>query len=79
MGKSITFTKGLPYVRDDLEDINCSFNNVWIFDDLMDEAVESPVMSLLFRRGRHRNLSVILLLQNMFPKGKYNTNISRNA
>ena len=66
-------------MRDDLEDINCSFNNVWIFDDLMDEAVESPVMSLLFRRGRHRNLSVILLLQNMFPKGKYNTNISRNA
>jgi hypothetical protein len=28
---------------------------------------------------RHRNASVILLLQNMFPKGKFNTDISRNA
>ena len=27
----------------------------------------------------HRNASVILLLQNMFPKGKFNTDISRNA
>ena len=27
----------------------------------------------------HRNAGVILLLQNAFPKGKYNTSISRNA
>ena len=33
----------------------------------------------LFTQGRHRNASVILLLQNMFPKGKYNTDFSRNA
>ena len=39
----------------------------------------SPVVSRLFPQGRHRNASVILLLQNMFPKGKYNTDISRNA
>lgn len=45
----------------------------------MDEAVNSSVISQLFTRGRHRNLSVILLLQNMFPKGIFNTNISRNA
>ena len=35
--------------------------------------------SRLFTQGRYRNASVILLLQNMFPKGKYNTGISRNA
>ena len=28
---------------------------------------------------RHRNASVTLLLQNMFPKGKYNTDISQNS
>ena len=50
-----------------------------ILDDLMAEATDSPVVSRLFTQGRHRNASVILLLQNMFPKGKYNTNISRNA
>ena len=45
----------------------------------MAEATDSPVVSRLFTQGRHRNDSVILLLQNMFPKGKYNTDISRNA
>ena len=29
--------------------------------------------------SRHRNASVILFLQKMFLKGKYNTDISRNA
>ena len=45
----------------------------------MAEATGSPVVSRLFTQGRHRNASVILLLQNMFPKGKYNTDISRNT
>ena len=45
----------------------------------MAEATGSPVVSRLFTQGRHRNTSVILLLQNMFPKGKYNTDISRNT
>ena len=45
----------------------------------MDMAVDSPIISKLFTQGRHRNASVILLLQNTFPKGKYNTSISRNA
>ena len=35
----------------------------------MAEATDSPVASRLFTQGRHRNASVILLLQNMFPKG----------
>jgi hypothetical protein len=37
----------------------------------MAEATDSPVVSRLFTQGRHRNASVILLLQNMFPKGKF--------
>ena len=78
-GKRITFTQGLPDVDENLESIDTKVNNVWVLDDLMDEAIQSPVISQLFTRGRHRNLSVILLLQNMFPKGKFNTNISRNA
>ena len=45
----------------------------------MAEATDSPMVSRLFTQGRHQNASVILLLQNMFPKGRYNTDISRNA
>ena len=75
----ISFTQGLPEVNENLENIDDKVHNVWVLDDLMDEARQSPVISQLFTRDRHRNLSVILLLQNMFPKGKFNTNISRNA
>ena len=45
----------------------------------MNKATDTPLLSTLFTQGRHRNASVILLLQNMFPKGKFNTDISRNA
>ena len=45
----------------------------------MAEAKDSPEASRLFTHGCHQKASVIFLLQNMFPKGKYNTDISRNA
>ena len=79
IGKDIKFFRGLPTFQEDLREIDPKYNNVIIFDDLMAEAIESPIVSRLFTQGRHRNASVILLLQNMFPKGKFNTDISRNA
>ena len=79
LGKSIRFERGVPELSEDLCEINLRYNNIIILDDLMAEATDSPVVSRLFTQGRHRNASVILLLQNMFPKGKYNTDISRNA
>ena len=77
--KKIQFTQGLPNLSKDLNEINPEYNNILVFDDLMSQAIDSPGLSQLFTQGRHRNASVILLLQNMFPKGKYNTDISRNA
>ena len=77
--KKIQFTQGLPDLSEDLSEINPEYNNILVFDDLMSQAIDSPVLSQLFTQGRHRNASVILLLQNMFPKGKFNTDISRNA
>ena len=79
LGKSIRFERGVPELSEDLCEINAWYNNIIILDDLMAEATDSPVVSRLFTQGRHRNASVILLLQNMFPKGKYKTDISRNA
>ena len=79
LGKSIRFERGVPELSEDLCEINARYNNIIILDDLMAGATESPVVSRLFTQGRHRNASVILLLQNMFPKRKYNTDISRNA
>ena len=77
--KKVRFAQGLPELSDDLQEIRVENNNILVLDDLMSQATDSPVVSKLFTQGRHRNASVILLLQNMFPKGKYNTDISRNA
>ena len=79
IGKDIHFYCGLPNFQDNLREIDPKCNNVIIFDDLMAEAIESLIVSRLFTQGRHRNASVILLLHNMFQKGKFNTDISRNA
>lgn len=77
--KDITFSQGIPEMSEDLRDIDPNYNNILIFDDLMAKAVDSPLLPHLFSKGRQRNASTILLLQNMFPKGKLNTDISRNA
>ena len=79
LGSSIRFCQGVPELEEDLSNIKPSRHTILVLDDLMAEAKDSPVVSKLFTQGRHRNASVILLLQNMFPKGKYNTDISRNA
>ena len=78
---NLQMIKGLPdYDADDLHDLNKKRKNtVIIIDDLMEEAKDSKLVSKLFTQGRHRNVSVILILQNAFPKGKFNTEISRNA
>ena len=73
--KSIRFERGVPELSEDLCGINARC--MIILDDLM--GTDSPVVSRLFTQGRDRNVSVILLLQNMFIEGKYNTDISRNA
>ena len=63
------FERGVPELSEDLCEVNARYNNIIIPDDLMAEATDSPVVSRLFTQGRHRNANVILLLQNMFPKG----------
>ena len=79
VGKRIQFERGLPELSENMSEIHTRYNNIIVLDDLMAEATDSPVVSRLFTQGRHRNASVILLLQNMFPNGKFNTDISRNA
>ena len=79
LGSNIRFFQGVPELEEDLREIKTSKHTIFVLDDLMAQAKDSPVVSKLFTQGRHRNASVILLLQNMFPKGKYNTDISRNA
>ena len=76
--KNVNFIKGLP------ENFISKFEGnqpEWIIiDDLMYESTNSKVISELFTKGsHHRNLSVILLVQNFFARGKESRNISLNA
>ena len=76
LGHDIYFRKGLPTFQHNLSDIDPKYCDIIVLDNLMDLAVDSQVISKLLTQGRHRNTSVILLLQNTFPKGKHNTSIS---
>ena len=74
----VNFIQGLP------ENLLNKFDGVnpeWIIiDDLMSETTNSKVVSELFTKGsHHRNLSVIVLVQNFFTRGKESRNISLNA
>ena len=77
--KDIYFKLGLPEFEPNVSDIDPCYIKTVVLGDLMDMAMDSPIISKLFTQRRHRNASVILLLQNAFSKGKYNTSISCNA
>lgn len=76
--QNVNFIQGLP------ENLINKFDGIepeWIIiDDLMLESTNSKVISELFTKGsHHRNLSVILLVQNFFTRGKESRNISLNS
>ena len=56
------------------KDLDKMFNkeeiNLIVLDDMMDEASKDEKVSHLFTRGRHDNLSVIYLTQNLFHKNQ---------
>lgn len=63
-----------------LEDIDETKKNLLIIDDNMHRIGNDIVFSDLFTmKSRHRNITVILLVQNLFPKSKYMRDISANA
>ena len=62
------------------ESFNPKQNNCLIIDDFMHRAANDIEISELFtKRSHHQNVTIILLLQNIFPKSKYMTDIKRNA
>jgi hypothetical protein len=72
----VHFIEGLP----NIEEFTSDENNLLILDDLMSAASNSVAISDLFTRAsHHRNMSVILILQNLFHQGKSMRDISLNA
>ena len=72
----VHFIQGLP----DLDTFNTNEINLLILDDLMAAASKSDEISNLFTRAsHHRNMSVMLILQNLFRQGTSMRDISLNA
>ncbi len=70
----VEFKEGLP----DIEHFEGSEPTLLVLDDLMQETDES--VSKLFTKGsHHRNLSILLLVQNVFDKNKHLRTISLNT
>ena len=71
------FVEGVP---SDLESmINPSIRNLAIIDHLMHELSNNQKITSLFTKGcHHRNLSIIVMLQNVFHRGKELRDMSLN-
>jgi len=51
----------------------------YILDDLLNDVYSKEVCNLFTKGSRHRNISVILINQNLFHQGRYCKDISLNA
>ncbi len=76
-GRRVQFVKGLNI---DIETFDPLKNNLIIIDDLIQDSVGSKEVSELFTRAsHHRNLSVVLISQNLFCQGQHSVTINRNS
>lgn len=71
---AVEFNDGLP----DISKFDGKEPTLLIIDDLMNET-NSDVEKIFTRMSHHRNISVVYITQNMFPKNKYARTISLNA
>ena len=72
----IEFNQGLP----DLDMFDSKINNLLILDDLMNESGnDTNIYSLFTVHSHHKNISVILVSQNIYTKGKCTRDINLNS
>ena len=78
--KNITFFHGIPDKKV-LESFAKDYSNILlVLDDVMSQGTSSPeVMNLFTTYSHHMGITVLFLLQNIFPPGKCMRTISLNA
>src|SRR5215469_16110157 len=72
--ENVSFVKGVPEF-----DNPDHFPTVFVLDDLMDSAYSTKVSELFTKRSHHRNISLILITQNLFHQGRSSRDISLNS
>ena len=76
---NIQFIPGMPTSLDDAID-NVSGPRAVVFDDMMSKCADSELVAEAFTQKRHhQDLTVVLILQNLFVQGKVMRNIHLNS
>ena len=73
--KNVSFREGVPQNFGDGHGRPCLI----IFDDLLNEVYSKDVCDLFTKGSHHRNISIILITQNLFHQGRFCRDISLNA
>ena len=81
LGDRIIFRQGVPTLEDILEFAKDDDNHrLIVLDDVMHLVVNNDDMSLLFTQlVHHKQLSCIIVYQNLYAKGKHSKTISLNS
>ena len=78
--KNFRSKQGLPSSEEWEEFIADRRHKLIVMDDLMHREVEDKEMELLFTQGTHHKcVSVILITQNLYPRGKHARTIALNT
>lgn len=78
--KKIRFIKGLPDSFEDESPFPADQTHLVILDDVIFQASDHPEVVRIFTQYRHhRNMSVIMLTQNVFHQGKFSRTIGLNT
>lgn len=75
----VTLHEGLPDYDDLKSKTDAEEELLLVIDDLIFDTINSKDIADLFCTGRHLNLSIIFLTQNVLEQGKYARSISLNA
>lgn len=73
--ENISFHKGIPHSIEN----NGNVPTLVVLDDLMNDVYNSQISELFTKGSHHRNISVILVTQNLFHQGKHSRDISLNS
>jgi len=71
----VHFNEGVPTDYENAHGRTC----LVILDDLLNDVYSKEMCDLFTKGSHHRNISVILITQNIFHQGRYFRDISLNA
>ena len=71
--------EGVINVFEELDGTEDDRGILYVLDDLFYDAMEDKTVMKSYTRGRHDRISIILVTQNLFARGKYSRDISLNA